>query len=342
MYDSSDVAVGAVLRQRKDKMFRPIYYASKTFNDAQVNYATTEKEFFVVVFAFDKFRSYLVGSKVIVHTDHSALKYMLSKKESKPRMIRWVLLLQEFDLEIKDRKGTENQVADHLSRLERPLIETVDVREEFPDEQIFLHCCDGVIRRCVLEGEMASILSHCHDGEVGGHYGGNFTARKVMTNDARVVCKFLRKNIFTRFGTPQVIISDNRLHFMKKQFTALLSKYGVAHKTRTMYHAQTSGHVVANRVLKRILEKTVSASRKDWSVKLDKALWAYRTALKTTIGTSPFKLVYGKLCHLPVEKEHKAYLEIKMIKLDLSLAGEHGLAQMNELEEFSLDAYENV
>ena len=115
MCDTSDFAVGAVLGQRIDKKPTAICYASKTLVDAQLNYTTTEKELLVVVFALEKFRSYVLGSKIIVYTDHAALKYLLSKKESKPRVIRWVLLLQEFDLEIKDEKGSENSVADHLS-----------------------------------------------------------------------------------------------------------------------------------------------------------------------------------------------------------------------------------
>ena len=104
-------------------------------NEAQLNYATTEKELLAIVFAFDKFRPYLIGNKVIVHTDHSAIKYLLTKKDTKPRLIRWVLLLQEFDVEIKDKKGMENSMADHLSKLEGPKNE-VKINDNFPDEQL--------------------------------------------------------------------------------------------------------------------------------------------------------------------------------------------------------------
>ena len=138
MCDTSDYTVGAVLGQQRDKVFHAIYYASKVLNDAQLNYATIEKEIITIVYALEKFISYLVGSRVIIFTDHGAIKYLLTKVDSKPRLIRWVLLIQEFDIMIKDKKGSKNVVVGHLSRLvnEEVTQEEQEIRDEFPNESL--------------------------------------------------------------------------------------------------------------------------------------------------------------------------------------------------------------
>nr|GEZ41330.1 reverse transcriptase domain-containing protein [Tanacetum cinerariifolium] len=216
------------------------------------------REMLAVVYAFEKFRSYLIMNKSIVHTDHSALKYLFAKKDAKARLLRWVLLLQEFDFKVLDTKGAENLAADHLI------------------------CTDQVIRRCVHGKEAFDILKAFHNGPTGGHHGANLTAKKVML------------------------------------------KYGVTHRLSTVYHPQTSGQVeVSNHGLKRILKRTIGENRASWSDKLDDALWAFCTAYKTHIGCTPYKLVYGKACHLSIELDHKAYWALKQANFDLAVAGDH-------------------
>nr|GFA67083.1 reverse transcriptase domain-containing protein [Tanacetum cinerariifolium] len=132
-------------------------------------------------------------------------------------------------------------------------------------------------------------------------------AKALLTNDARVVVKFL-KSLFSRFGTPKAIISDRGTHFCNDQFSRVMAKYGVTHRLSTAYHPQTSGQVeVTNHGLKRVLERMVGENRASWSDKLEDVLWAFRTAFKTSIRCTPYRLVYGKACHLPLDLEHKAY-----------------------------------
>nr|GEY12794.1 reverse transcriptase domain-containing protein [Tanacetum cinerariifolium] len=166
-------------------------------------------------------------------------------------------------------------------------------------------------------------------------------AKALPTNDARVVCKFL-KSLFARFGSPRAIISDRDTHFCNDQFAKVMLKYGVTHRLYIAYHPQTSGQVeVSNRGSKRILERTIGENRASWSDKLDDALWAFHTSYKTPIGCTPYKLVYGKACHLLIELEHKAYWALKQANFNLTVADDHQKIQLNEINEIRDHAYEN-
>nr|GEU73024.1 reverse transcriptase domain-containing protein [Tanacetum cinerariifolium] len=320
MCDASDFSICAVLGQRKTKHFQPIHYASKTMIDAQAHYTTTEKELLAVVTPwFTDFANYHAGNFVV--------------------------------------KGMSSQQKNKFFK---------DVKHYFWDDPfLFKICTDQVIRQCVQGKEAIDILKACHNRPTGGHYGPNYTAKKVfdsgfywptiyrdahdlvkscdscqrqgkisqrneMPQSAIQVCEVfdvwgidfmgpflsLRENKYyswrsttclNRFRIPRAIISDRGTHFCNDQFAKVMLKYGVTHRLATAYHPQTSGQVeVSNRGLKRILEKTVGENRASWSDKLDDALWAFRTAFKTLIGCTPYKLVYEKACHLPIELEHKA------------------------------------
>nr|GEU68680.1 reverse transcriptase domain-containing protein [Tanacetum cinerariifolium] len=312
MCDASDYAVGAVLGQRVEKHFWPIQYASKTMNQAETNYATTEKEMLAVVYAFEKFRSYLKMNKSIVHTDHSALKYLFSKKDAKAQLLRWILLLQEFDFKRDEMPQNSIQVCEIFD------VWGIDFMGPFPSSK-------GNKYILVVVDYLSKWVE----------------AKALPTNDARVVVKFL-KSLFSRFGTPKAIISNRGTHFCNDQFLRVMSKYGVTHRIYTAYHPQKSGQVeVTNRGLKRILERTVGENRALWSDKLEDALWAFRTTFKTPVGCTPYRLVYGKACHLPLELEHKAFWALKHANFDLKTAGDHRKLQLNELSELHDQAYEN-
>ncbi|GKE51564.1 reverse transcriptase domain-containing protein, partial [Tanacetum coccineum] len=225
MCDASDYAIGAVLGQRIEKHFRHIHYARKTMTEAESNYTTTEKEMLAVVHAFEKFRSYLILNKSIVYTDYSALKYLFAKKDAKARLLRWVLLLQEFDFKVIDTKGAENYAADHLSLLENPyenVLDPKEINENFPLETLNMVTSRGDPRNKYILVAVDYLSKWVE-------------AKALLTNDARVVVKFL-KSLFARFGTPRAIISDRGTHFCNDKFAKVMSKYGVTHRLATAYH----------------------------------------------------------------------------------------------------------
>nr|GEU92801.1 retroelement Pol polyprotein-like [Tanacetum cinerariifolium] len=294
-----------------------------------------------------------------LYTDQSAHKYLLAKQDAKPIFPWWILLLQEFDVIIHDKKGAENLAAYHLSRLENPHqsdLEKKEITETFLLETLgmvtfcgdsstswFANFANYHARNFIMKGMSSQqkkkffkdVKHYFWDDpylfRVGSDQGIDFMgpfpssrgnkyilvavdyllkwveAKVLPTNDARVVVNFL-KSLFARFGTPRVIISDHGTHFCNDQFAKVMLKYGVTHRFSTAYHPQMSGQVeVSNRGLKRILKRTIGENRVSWSDKLDDALWAFCTAYKTPIGCTPYKLVYGKACHLPIELDHKAY-----------------------------------
>nr|GEY35763.1 reverse transcriptase domain-containing protein [Tanacetum cinerariifolium] len=300
-------------------------------------------------------------SKKGIEVDKAKIKVI--SKLPHPTTVKW-----EFDFKVIDTKRAENYAADHLSRLENPYENVFDPKLcKLPRGELHYQgtCANQIIRRCVAGQEAIDILNACHSGPTEGHYGANYTAKKVF--DSGFYWSTIYKDAFElvkrcdscqrqgkisqkdempqnsiQFGTPKAIISDRGTHFCNDQFVRIMSKYGVTHRLSTAYHPQTSGLVeVTNRRLKRIIERTVGENRALWSDKLEDALWASRTAFKTSVGCTSYRLVYGKVCHLPLKLEHKALLALKHVNFDLKTTGDHRKLQLNELSVLRDQAYKN-
>nr|GEZ19869.1 hypothetical protein [Tanacetum cinerariifolium] len=458
-----------------------------------------------VVYAFKKFRSYLIMNKSIIYTDHSALKYLFAKKDAKARLLRWILLLQEFDFKVIDTRGAENYAVGHLSSLENPYENTFDPKEinktfpleslnkvahkdsstpwfadlanyhagnfiikgpaliklfdvvwlakklltssmlvivdppgdimepttqrkkvfdsgvenyaadhlsrlENPYEKIFdpkeinetfpleslnkvahqdpstpwfadlanYHAGNFIIK---AGKEAIDILNACHSRLTGGHYRANYTAKKVFDSgfywptiykDAFELVKrcdscqrqgkILEKDEMPQNSIQGKISQRDEMPQNSIQVCEIFDVWGIdfmgpfpsskgnkyilvavdyLSKWVEAKALPTNDARVVVKFLKSLFSRTVGENRALWSDKLEDALWAFRTAFKTPVGCTPYRLVYGKACHLPLELEHKAFWALKHANFDLKTASDHRKLQLNELSELRDQAYEN-
>ncbi|GJZ89717.1 reverse transcriptase domain-containing protein [Tanacetum coccineum] len=290
----------------------------------------------------------------------NALKYLLTEQDAKPRLLRWVLLLQEFHVVIRDKKRAKNLAVDHLSRLKNPHqddLENKEINETFPLETLgmvssrsdsstpwfsdianyhagnfvvkgMLICADQVIRRRVYGQEAVDILTACHNGPTGRHHGPFPSSRgnKYILMAFDCLSKWVEAKA----------LPTNDARVVIKFLKSLFARFGTPRAI-----ISDRGTHFCNDQFAKVMLKTVGENPASWSNKLDDALWAFRIAFKTPIGCTTYKLVYGKACHLPIKLEHKAYWALKHCNFDLKSAVDHRKVQMNELNELRDQAYEN-
>nr|GEX67929.1 DNA-directed DNA polymerase [Tanacetum cinerariifolium] len=299
MCDASDFAVGAILGQRIEKHFRPIHYASKMMTEAESNYTTTWKEMLPVVYAFEKLCSYLILNKSIVYTDHSALKYLFAKKDAKARLLRWIFLLQEFDFKVIDTKGAENYAAGHLSCLENPYENVFDpkkINEFFPLETIIK------LSHHDQSQEAVDIITACHSGPTGEHYGANYTAKKVFDS-----------------GFYWPTIYKDAFELVKNCDSCQRNKYIL---------------VAVDYLSKWVKAKSLPTNDARVVVKFLKSLFS-------RLGT-PKAIISDRGTHFYNDQFAKVMSKYEHANFDLKTAGDHHKLQLNELHELRDQAYKNL
>nr|GEW53435.1 reverse transcriptase domain-containing protein [Tanacetum cinerariifolium] len=374
MCDASDYAVGAVLGKRKTKHFQPIHYVTEI---ALVDSTTP----IIDVIIRDKKEANNLAADHFSRLENLHEGDLEKKEINETFPLETLGMISfdgnsstPWFAEIENYHASNFVVKEMSSQQNKFFFK--DVKHYFwYDPYLFRICAYQVIIKCVHGQEAVDIITACHNKPTRGHHGTNYTAKKVFDSgfyrptiyhnghDMVKSCDSCQRQgkISQKEEMPQNAIqvdvwgidfmgpflssrgnNDRGTHFCNDQFAKVMLKYGVTHRLSTAYHPQTSGQMeVSNHGLKRILERTVGKHRASWFDKLDDALWAFRTAFKTPIGCTPYKLVYEKACHLPIELKHKAYWSLKHSNFDLKTVGDHRKVQMNELNKLQDQVYEN-
>eukprot|EP00253_Pinus_taeda_P027739 PITA_27739 len=302
--NASNKAIGAALGQIDEKLPYAIYFISKNLSKAELNYTVTEKELLAVVHYLNKFRHYITGYQAFVHTNHVAIRYLMNKPDVNARIIRWLLLLQEFDLTIIDKLGKENVVVDFLSRVNFPAGEEGMVDDQMPYEHLF-----AIL---VLSPWFVDIANYVVLAQFPHHLSSKEKSK-------------IQKELPSRY--------------CKQATTGPLFIRRIKHRTSTPYHPQANGQVeVTNRALEGILTKVVSSSRNNWADSFVEVTWTYNTTWKTTTGFTPYELVYGKKALLSIEFEFNTLRMAVQLGLDLSHAQKERLLHLNGLDECRMQA----